>query len=299
VTLLRLQGVCKRLGKTTVLNGLSLDLEPGDIYGLLGPNGSGKSTALNIVSGLMVPDAGEVSISGRAPGRATAGSLGFCAQQPALYRDLRPAENLDFHARVHGLHHPMRGRRVTEAIELFGLAPCAERTVGELSGGWQQRVHLACAVVHRPELLILDEPTSAVDLEARHELWGLIQRLQSDGMSILLTTHHLEEAERLCSRIGILKGGRLVAEGTLRQLLAQVPAQAVALLRGGDESALCQRARDLGWPTRTIAGQMACLLPTAAKLREVVDAFAGLDVQSVTLQPVGLEHAYLEAMQKG
>jgi ABC-2 type transport system ATP-binding protein len=296
VSVLRLDGVCKRFGQTTALQGLSLAVGRGEIYGLLGPNGSGKSTALNIVCGLLLPDSGRVEFLGTGPGRSAASRIGVCAQRPALYRDLRPAEHLEFHARIQGLRAPLRAARVAEVMDLFGLQPYAGRTAAELSGGWQQRLHMACAVVHAPELLVLDEPTSAVDLEARHGLWALIETLRAQGMSMLLTTHHLDEAERLCGRIGILDKGRLVAEGTLAALCAEVPARAIALLRGDDEAALRQRARALGWPTRNHAGQLACLLPTQATLQEVVQAFEGLAVRSATLQPVGLEHAYLQAL---
>jgi ABC-2 type transport system ATP-binding protein len=302
VTLLRLHGVCKRFGTATVLSALSLAVERGEIYGLLGPNGSGKSTALNIVCGLLAPDAGSVewataASAPRRAERAAASRIGMCAQQHALYRDLRPAEHLEFHARIQGLPTPRRAGRVAEVMALFGLQVHAGRTAAELSGGWQQRLHMACAVVHEPELLILDEPTSAVDLEARHALWALIESLRAGGMTILMTTHHLDEAERLCSRIGILQEGRLAAEGPLATLRALVPAQAIALLRGDDEAALRQRAQMLGWPTRTYAGQLACLLPHPAALGEVVHAFEGLALRSATVQPVGLEHAYLEVLR--
>ncbi len=297
MTLLRLDGVCKRLGTAAVLDGLSLAVERGEIYGLLGPNGSGKSTALNVVCGLLAPDAGTAQMPGPAAAPGSPSRIGLCAQQPALYRDLRPAEHLDFHARIQGLRAPQRARRVAEVMALFGLPPYAHRTAAQLSGGWQQRLHMACAVVHGPELLILDEPTSAVDLEARHALWALIETLRAGGMTILLTTHHLDEAERLCDRVGILQRGRLVAEGTLAALRARVPAKAIALVRGDDEAALRQRAESLGWPTRTYAGELACLMPEETTLRDVVQAFEGLAVRSATLQPVGLEHAYLEVLQ--
>jgi ABC-2 type transport system ATP-binding protein len=295
--LLRLNALAKRFGEATALDGLSLTVARGEIYGLLGPNGSGKSTALNIVCGLLDPDSGRVEWTNQITAPGAASRIGVCAQQPALYRDLRPAEHLDFHARIQGLRAPHRAARVAEVMALFGLAAYAGRTAAQLSGGWQQRLHLACAVVHGPELLVLDEPTSAVDLEARHDLWALIETLQAQGMSILLTTHHLDEAERLCSRIGILQRGRLAAEGTLGELCARVPAQAVALLRGEDDNALRKRAHALGWMTRTYAGQLACLLPAAATLQDVVKAFDGLAVRSATLQPIGLQHAYLEVLQ--
>jgi ABC-2 type transport system ATP-binding protein len=239
-----------------------------------------------------------VQIAGQAPSGHTARQVGICAQQPALYRDLRPAENLDFFARLHGLRGPGRRQRVAELMRSFALEPHADRTVVQLSGGWQQRLHIACALVHAPPLLILDEPTAAVDVEARHALWALIEGLQRDGTTILLTTHQLDEAERLCSRVGILQHGRIAAEGAPAELRARVPARAIAMVRTHDEAAARARAAALGWATRSYAGQLGCLLPHAATLREVVEAFDGVDVHSVSVEAVTLEHAYLEVLRR-
>jgi ABC-2 type transport system ATP-binding protein len=151
--------------------------------------------------------------------------------------------------------------------------------------------------VHSPQLLVLDEPTSAVDLQARHELWMLIESLRAGGMTILVCTHQLAEAERLCSRVGLMKAGRLAAVGTLDALRALVPARAVATLRTRDEAAACARAEALGWAARRYAGELAFLLPQEAPLRDVVQAFDGLDVSAVSVVPVSLEHAYLDVMR--
>ena len=141
---------------------------------------------------------------------------------------------------------------------------------------------------------MLDEPTSAVDVEARHDLWQMIESLRNDRTTVLLTTHHLDEAERLCSRIGIMKGGRIAREGTVEELLALVPGQAVALIETLDEAAVERRARTLGWAVRRYAARLACILPQQVSLRSVVDSLADVEVTAVSLQRVGLEHAYLE-----
>jgi ABC-2 type transport system ATP-binding protein len=145
-------------------------------------------------------------------------------------------------------------------------------------------------------VLIRDEPTSAVDVEARHELWELIETLERGGMAILLTTHHLDEAERLCSRIGIVKDGAVAREGTIAELLAIVPAKGVALVETSDQAGARRRAREPGWATRIYAGKLGCLVPQQQSLREVVGAFDGVEVSAVSVQPVTFEHAYLEVL---
>jgi len=297
VTQLTFNGICKRYGGRVVLDDFCLDIQAGEVVGLLGPNGCGKSTVLNIVSQLLRADAGQVLLGGEPLSAACRARIGLCPQHSALYRDLLPAENLDFFARLHGLAGAERTRRVAELMEQFQLGPHAGTAVGKLSGGWQQRLSLAIALVHRPALLLLDEPTGAVDVQARHELWSLIEGLRASGVTLLLTTHQLAEAERLCSRVALLQSGRVAAAGTLPELLAQVPASAVAIIQTQDGAAARARAAGLGWGVRNWAGQLACLLPQPLSLGEVVASLDGLAVTSVSVQPVGLEHAYLEVMQ--
>lgn len=290
-----LQGVHKRFGDRAVLQGLSFGVERGEVYGLLGPNGCGKSTAIRILCNLLDADAGTATIDGRPVGPATQRLVGACPQEIALYRDLTARENLAFFARLYGLAGPERTRRVDALVERFALGPQADQRVGQLSGGWQQRVNLAVALVHAPPLVILDEPTSAVDVQARHDLWALIAQLQAEGTTLLLTTHHLEEAERLCTRIGIVRHGRIAAEGTPAALRARVPGRAVAWV-DGDRDALAARAAQHGWPVRTHGGRLGCLLPEALSMRDAVEAFAGIELRALAVQPVTLELAYLEAL---
>jgi ABC-2 type transport system ATP-binding protein len=296
MTMVRLADVCKHFGAKRVLDGLSFSVERGEVYGLLGPNGCGKSTAINILCDLLEADSGSVEIAGEPVSARTRQRIGVCPQEIALYRDLRPAENLDFFARLYGLDTQARQRRVAELMTQFALGPLAGTRIADLSGGWRQRVNIAAALVHSPDVLVLDEPTSAVDVEARHALWEMIESLKRGGITLLLTTHHLDEAERLCSRIGIMNGGRIACEGTLDQLLARVPAKAIALLESRDATAAARRAAALGWATRSYAGKLGCLLPQQLSLRDVVSAFEGVDVSAVSVQPVALEHAYLEVL---
>jgi ABC-2 type transport system ATP-binding protein len=242
-------------------------------------------------------DAGEVLLMGQPLSELSyraRGLVGLCTQHSSLYPDLLPAENLHFFARLYGLSDQDRQHRVAELMEIFELEKFANSRAGQLSGGWQQRLHLAVSLVHRPKLLVLDEPTAAVDLEARMDLWRLIEGLRDGGTTILLTSHHLAEAERLCSRVAMMRSGKVHAEGSVPELLARVPGQAVAKVQSEDKKAVIQRALDLGWQFRQQADQIRLLLPRAVSLREIVDALDGTQVSAVSVHPVTLEDAYLE-----
>ena len=206
---LELNDVVKRYGTSTVLDGLSLRVAGGEIVGLLGPNGAGKTTSLRIICGLLRADSGSGHCLDTALGR-TAPGLGYVPQRGGLYDDLSIRENLLFLARAHGLSDPAAG--VAATLAGHGLDDRADQRVGQLSGGWRQRLALAAALLHAPRLLLLDEPTAGLDHEAREAMWRRLRRLAADGTAVLVSTHHAEEAER-CDRIGWLAGGRLRVEG--------------------------------------------------------------------------------------
>ena len=301
-TMLHIDGIHKWFGSHHVLDGFSLRVEQGEVVGLLGPNGCGKSTVLKIVCRLLSLDAGDVRLMGEplsALSYRARGLVGLCNQHCALYPDLLPAENLNFFARLYGLSDQDRQHRVAELMEIFELENFVNTRVGQLSGGWQQRLHLAVSLVHRPKLLVLDEPTAAVDVEARMDIWRLIEGLRDSGTTILLTSHHLAEAERLCSRVALMRSGKVVAEGSVPELLSHIPAQAVAMVQSEDKEAVIQRAIDLGWQVRQQADQIRLLLPEAFSLREIVDALDGTRVSAVRVQAVTLEDAYLELVGEG
>ncbi|HCJ09860.1 MAG TPA: ABC transporter ATP-binding protein [Clostridiales bacterium] len=208
------EGLFKSFGRTRALDGLSLTVRRGEKYGLVGPNGSGKTTLIRTVVGLIVPDSGTVRVFGeRVPSAGVSKRVGYMTQAAALYEDLTVRENLRFFARLFGTGTGRRlSARVEETLELVDLADRGDSPVRTLSGGMRQRASLAAALIHEPELLLLDEPTVGVDPELRRALWDHFDRLNAQGRTFIISTHIMDEAER-CDRVGFLRAGRLIAEG--------------------------------------------------------------------------------------
>ncbi len=295
--MINIQALEKSFGDKKVLDRLTFSLVPGEIYGLLGPNGSGKSTTINLICNLLDVDDGAIWIDGKAPSDTTKSLIGVAPQEISLYKDLTCQENLHFFANLYGVSRKKRTENINDLIDTFQLHEHANTKVGSLSGGWQRRVNIAVAMVHAPSILILDEPTAGLDVEARYELWRVIEQLKMTGMTILLTTHYLEEAETLCSRIGILQHGRIVAEGAMDELCTLVTAQALAVLETNNKLALCQKASSLGWDYREYGGKLTLLLPQHFTLKQIVEHFDGLPLSSIDLQKIRLEHVYFEVTQ--
>jgi ABC-2 type transport system ATP-binding protein len=209
-------------GGVTALDGVDLVVPKGTFIGLLGPNGAGKTTLIRSVVGLVVPDGGDMQVMGMSmtgPEAPAARALvGYAPQEVALDRFVRVRDLLSLHGRYFGMSRADADERADELLEVFDLTDKAATLPSRLSGGMRRRLMLARALVHRPSLVILDEPTAGVDIELRDELWTYIRRLHSDGTTILLTTHYLEEAETLCESVAFIRAGRIVAEGTPAEL---------------------------------------------------------------------------------
>ncbi len=223
------RGLTKRFGDLTAVNHLDLEVPTGSIYGFLGPNGCGKSTTIRMLCGLLLPTSGSVNVLGidvLKDAEAIKRKIGYMTQKFSLYGDLTVAENLEFISRVYGIENARRRERIAVQVERFALNDRLDQLAGTLSGGQRQRLALAAVTLHEPELLFLDEPTSAVDPESRREFWEFLFDLVDDGTTILVTTHFMDEAER-CHALAILDSGALVAHGAPRQLLEDLPASVV------------------------------------------------------------------------
>jgi ABC-2 type transport system ATP-binding protein len=301
------EGLTKSYGPLIAVDDVSLQVTRGEVYGLLGPNGAGKTTVISMVAGLLEPDSGHVTVDGR---RVTTRSVaaksvvGLVPQEVALYPDLTGRENLAFFARLYGLRGKAMAQRIGAVLEVVGLTERADDLVGEYSGGMSRRLNLGTGLLHQPRLLILDEPTVGVDPQSRSAILDGIAELASQGMAVLYTTHYMEEAERLCHRVGIVEGGAIKAEGTRQQLVALVgeldrialggtgaldDAARAATGIAGVESA---SPRDGG--IEVVAKDAGALLP--ALLSAVADA--GVHVTSVHVTEPDLESAFLHITGK-
>lgn len=220
VAAVALQNVHKVYNNIPVVNDLSLTIEPGEVFGLLGPNGAGKSTTIRMVTTLTEPTQGEIVVAGYDVVRQPYGvkkQIGVVLQQTSVDLDLTVWENMEFHGRMHHISNPDRQKEINRWLEYVELSDRRNDLVKTLSGGMKRRLQIARALLHRPQILFLDEPTVGLDPQTRRRLWEIIKGLNQQGMTILLTTHYMEEVEYLCDRIGIMDGGKLIELGTLEE----------------------------------------------------------------------------------
>ncbi len=266
---IEVRGLTKRFGPRTVVDDVSLTVRRGEIAGFLGPNGSGKTTTIRLMCGLLTPDAGQGRVLGhdiRRDGRAIKREVGYMTQRFSFYEDLTIEENLNFVAGLYALT-PTR-RHVADTLADLGLTSRRQQLAGSLSGGWKQRLALAACIMHKPKLLMLDEPTAGVDPKARREFWDEIHRLAADGLTVLVSTHYMDEAER-CHRINYISYGRLVASGTVEEVV-----------------------RDAGLTTFVLDGDAT---PEAARRLKDADGVEQVAPFGATLHVVGRDAARLRA----
>jgi ABC-2 type transport system ATP-binding protein len=305
--LLRCVGLERSFGDLKAVQGVSFSVAVGETYGLLGPNGAGKTTCISMIAGLLEPDAGEVTVAGQRMGpRASAAKndVGLVPQDLAIYPDLSARENLDFFARLYGLDNARRKQRVGDVLEVIGLSDRASDRAGTYSGGMKRRLNIGIGMLHEPKLLILDEPTVGVDPQSRNAILESVETLATDGMGVLYTTHYMEEAERLCDRIGIIDQGTLVAEGTRRDLVGMIGEQDVVRLKTvgdvGAAEAACAVVEGVS-STDIEEDTVVCLVDEAAPRLPALLAAVGAtdaDVSGVEVREPDLEDVFLHLTGK-
>ncbi len=304
---LRCSGLRKRFGERQAVDGVGFSIAPGETYGLLGPNGAGKTTTISMICGILRRDEGEVIVAGDAmdPGNtALKAQIGYVPQDLAIYPDLTARENLSFFGRLYGITGSTLKARVDEVLEIVDLTDRARERTSTYSGGMKRRLNIAVGLLHRPSLLVLDEPTVGVDPQSRNAILTSVEALGAAGMGILYTTHYMEEAERLCHRVGIMDEGVIIAEGSRRELVALVgELDRVELVASGDLGAAATAARAIpGVREATIQdGRIDLLVDEARRiLPGLLEAVSsdGVTIRSVEVIEPDLESVFLHLTGK-
>ena len=306
-SVLTAQGLHKSFGNLVAVNGVSFSIGEGETFGLLGPNGAGKTTSISIIAGLLEADLGEVTVAGKPITTSSVSSksaIGLVPQELAIYPDLTASENLAFFGRLNGMGGDDLTNRMAEVLEVVGLTDRSGDLTKEYSGGMKRRLNIGIGLLHKPELLILDEPTVGVDPQSRNAILESVESLSGEGMAVLYTTHYMEEAERLCDRVAIIDEGSIKAEGTRRELVAMVGGRdRVNITAAGnlrDAAQVAQRLPEVFEATASdqrleiLASDAAGLLPKL--LAEV--SKAGASITSVEVIEPNLEAVFLHLTGK-
>jgi ABC-2 type transport system ATP-binding protein len=297
---LECRGLRRSFGKLVAVDGVGFHIAPGETYGLLGPNGAGKTTTISMVAGLLERDAGEVTVAGEPMTTRSVrakGALGYVPQDLAIYPDLSGRENLMFFARLYGMTTARAKSRSDEVLDLTGLADRAGDQVKQYSGGMKRRLNIGIGLLHQPKLLILDEPTVGVDPQSRNAILEGVERLSGAGMAVLYTTHYMEEAERLCDRIGIIDHGQLIAEGSRDELVSMVgEGDQVRLAATGDLAGAADDLAARPWvrQARVLDGSLDLVVDNARS--ELPAILTDVTATGVTVRSVEVAEPDLEAV---
>jgi ABC-2 type transport system ATP-binding protein len=292
---LSLRGLGKDYGARTAVAAIDLDAARGECLGLLGPNGAGKTTTISMACGVLTPTRGTVAIAGidlaREPFAAKA-KLGLVPQELAIYEELSGLQNLSYFGALYGLRGAALAERIDWALGVVGLRDRAGDLVKRYSGGMKRRLNLAAGLLHRPELLVLDEPTVGVDPQSRNHIFETVRRLRQDGMTVIYTTHYMEEVEALCDRVAIIDAGAIVATGTIAELVAAHAGRGLAIELAGDIAAGAAAAAAHGTVER--AGATLRVVPSAglAPLVAAIES-AGATIARIQSREANLETAFL------
>ena len=302
-------GLTKRFGGFVAVDDVSFQVSPGEVYGWLGPNGAGKTTTIRMLLGLLRPSGGQARVLGYDPARqakAMQAHVGYMSQLFTLYNDLTASENIRFYGQAYGLSRHELRQRQAEILQMAGLTGRGNTLTANLSGGWKQRLALGCAIVHRPQVVFLDEPTAGVDPISRRDFWGLIYAMAKKGVTVMVTTHYMDEAE-LCQRVGFISQGRLVAldtparlketqmRGQVLEISTPTPDRAMRSLKAAQASGRL--------PLDEVAlygAQIHVVAPSAEVSKESVAAFlrdAGVEVAALAWIAPTLEDVFISAVK--
>jgi ABC-2 type transport system ATP-binding protein len=298
---IRVDGLRREFGETVAVDDISLAVPEGELFGLLGPNGAGKSTLINMCCTLLRPTAGDASVNGhdiRTEMGAVRDSIGIVFQETALDDDLTGEENLTFHARLYGLGATERRERIDEVLDLVDLDADRDRRVDGYSGGMKRRLEIARGLLHEPAVLFLDEPTLGLDAGTRRDTWEYIRAMNDTGVTVVLTTHYMEEADALCDRVAIVDDGRIVARDTPANLKARLGGEVISIETTDDPTPLVDTLGDSDWVEaveRTTAGVTVTPTEGASRLPDIVRVAdrAGVTVTTIDRQTPTLETVFL------
>ena len=299
--MINIQSLTKNYGQMVAADDINFEVKPGEIFGLLGPNGAGKSTTINCISGLLKPTLGEIFINQHSvlsEAIKAKASLGLVPQDLALYEDLSGRENLNFWGQAYGLNGQALNQRIEVVLTQVGLESRAKDLVNTYSGGMKRRLNFACAILHEPKALLLDEPTVGVDPQSREHLLAAVEALKAQGTAVLYTTHYMEEAERLCDRIAIIDHGKIIAMGTVDELRSEIGERDLITLKGDFGKPQTERLAEhvdgfelIEWETdsvRFMAHQ------AAAQLSEILSSFPAGQVKQTAVQQANLESLFIK-----
>ncbi len=307
-TAVELRGLTRKFGSFTAVDDLSFAVEKGTIFGFLGPNGSGKSTCIRMLCSVLVPTSGTATVNGfdiiRQPEEVKR-SIGYMSQSFSLYRDLTPDENLRFFGGIYGLSGQTLKDRTEKVVDLVGIRPYLDRRSGQLSGGWKQRLALAAALIHEPDLVFLDEPTAGIDPVARRELWDLLFELAGAGKTLFVTTHYMDEAER-CNEIGYIYASKLMVLGTPAELkkLPDVVPQGTRRISVACESApralAVLKKQPFALDATLVESEIHLLMPEETEDAEVIAGLDAAGLPGASIRPIepSLEDVFVTLTRK-
>ncbi len=295
--MIQIEALTKNYGQFTAAEDITFEVKTGEIFGLLGPNGAGKSTTINCISGLLKPSLGEININGHSvlsEAIKAKASLGLVPQDLALYEDLSGQENLNFWGQAYGLSGEKLNNRIKTVLDQVGLTSRAKDLVSTYSGGMKRRLNFACAILHEPQALLLDEPTVGVDPQSREHLLSAVEQLKAQGTAVLYTTHYMEEAERLCDRIAIIDHGKIIAVGTVDELRSQMGEKDLITLNGdfdAVEQTVLTEFEVIEWQDHTVRFMAE---NAASQLSELLAKFPQGTIKQTAVQQANLESLFIK-----